>query len=79
MEGMIFITGSSCRGGGGGGQNTCQYLFSPPGQVYLLVSSLPRSVVMEARGKFEFNATAEDELSFRKGDILKVHKVHSEP
>uniref|UniRef100_A0A4W5QRC0 Osteoclast-stimulating factor 1 n=1 Tax=Hucho hucho TaxID=62062 RepID=A0A4W5QRC0_9TELE len=27
---------------------------------------------MEARGKFEFNATAEDELSFRKGDILKI-------
>jgi hypothetical protein len=27
---------------------------------------------MEARGKYEFNATAEDELSFRKGDILKV-------
>lgn len=27
---------------------------------------------MEARGKFDFNATADDELSFRKGDILKV-------
>ncbi|XP_055741063.1 growth factor receptor-bound protein 2-like [Salvelinus fontinalis] len=27
---------------------------------------------MEARGKYEFNATAEDELSFRKGDILKI-------
>lgn len=27
---------------------------------------------MEARGKYEFNATADDELSFRKGDILKV-------
>ncbi|MGH0187908.1 UNVERIFIED_CONTAM: hypothetical protein FKN15_027061 [Acipenser sinensis] len=26
---------------------------------------------MEAVGKFDFNATAEDELSFRKGDILK--------
>lgn len=28
--------------------------------------------IMEARGKFDFNGTAEDELSFRKGDILKV-------
>lgn len=28
---------------------------------------------MEARGKFDFNGTAEDELSFRKGDILKIH------
>uniref|UniRef100_A0A667ZLW2 Osteoclast-stimulating factor 1 n=1 Tax=Myripristis murdjan TaxID=586833 RepID=A0A667ZLW2_9TELE len=27
---------------------------------------------MEARGKYDFNATADDELSFRKGDILKV-------
>ncbi|XP_029506779.1 growth factor receptor-bound protein 2-like [Oncorhynchus nerka] len=27
---------------------------------------------MEATGKYEFNATAEDELSFRKGDILKI-------
>ncbi|MCJ8739710.1 hypothetical protein PDJAM_G00050330 [Pangasius djambal] len=27
---------------------------------------------MEARGKFDFNATAEDELSFRKGDTLKI-------
>ncbi|KAL2101389.1 hypothetical protein ACEWY4_003150 [Coilia grayii] len=27
---------------------------------------------MEARGKYDFNGTAEDELSFRKGDILKV-------
>uniref|UniRef100_A0A8C1BE57 Osteoclast-stimulating factor 1 n=1 Tax=Cyprinus carpio carpio TaxID=630221 RepID=A0A8C1BE57_CYPCA len=27
---------------------------------------------MEARGKYDFNATAEDELSFRKGDILKI-------
>ncbi|GAA6069899.1 growth factor receptor-bound protein 2-like, partial [Tachysurus ichikawai] len=27
---------------------------------------------MEARGKFDFSATAEDELSFRKGDILKI-------
>ena len=29
-------------------------------------------VTMEARGKYDFNATAADELSFRKGDILKV-------
>lgn len=29
-------------------------------------------VLMEARGKYDFNATADDELSFRKGDILKV-------
>ncbi|KAK6311979.1 hypothetical protein J4Q44_G00176430 [Coregonus suidteri] len=29
-------------------------------------------VAMEARGMYEFNATAEDELSFRKGDILKI-------
>ncbi|XP_013865763.1 GRB2-related adapter protein 2a isoform X2 [Austrofundulus limnaeus] len=27
---------------------------------------------MEARGKYEFTASADDELSFRKGDILKV-------
>ncbi|XP_047426751.1 GRB2-related adapter protein 2a [Mugil cephalus] len=27
---------------------------------------------MEARGKYEFNATGDDELSFRKGDILKI-------
>ncbi|XP_034567379.1 GRB2-related adapter protein 2a [Notolabrus celidotus] len=27
---------------------------------------------MEARGKYTFNATADDELSFRKGDILKI-------
>ncbi|KAM7387392.1 hypothetical protein PAMA_009828 [Pampus argenteus] len=27
---------------------------------------------MEAKGKFDFTATAEDELSFRKGDILKM-------
>ncbi|XP_066563208.1 GRB2-related adapter protein 2a [Amia ocellicauda] len=27
---------------------------------------------MEATGKFDFSATAEDELSFRKGDILKI-------
>ncbi|XP_036408684.1 GRB2-related adapter protein 2a [Megalops cyprinoides] len=27
---------------------------------------------MEATGKYDFNATAEDELSFRKGDVLKI-------
>ncbi|XP_063072164.1 growth factor receptor-bound protein 2-like [Engraulis encrasicolus] len=27
---------------------------------------------MEARGKYDFNGTAEDELSFRKGDVLKI-------
>ncbi|XP_076147564.1 GRB2-related adapter protein 2b isoform X1 [Alosa pseudoharengus] len=27
---------------------------------------------MEATGKFDFSATAEDELSFRKGDTLKI-------
>uniref|UniRef100_A0A3Q3XME2 Osteoclast-stimulating factor 1 n=1 Tax=Mola mola TaxID=94237 RepID=A0A3Q3XME2_MOLML len=27
---------------------------------------------MEARGKYDFTATANDELSFRKGDILKI-------
>lgn len=27
---------------------------------------------MEAAAKHEFNATADDELSFRKGQILKV-------
>ncbi|KAM6913636.1 GRB2-related adapter protein 2a [Lycodopsis pacificus] len=27
---------------------------------------------MEARGKYDFTATGEDELSFRKGDILKI-------
>ncbi|XP_023666579.1 GRB2-related adaptor protein 2-like isoform X4 [Paramormyrops kingsleyae] len=28
--------------------------------------------MMEAIAKYDFNATAEDELSFRKGDILKI-------
>lgn len=28
--------------------------------------------LMEARGKYDFSATADDELSFRKGDILKI-------
>lgn len=32
----------------------------------------PFLILMEARGKYEFSATADDELSFRKGDILKV-------
>uniref|UniRef100_A0A3B4ACQ6 Osteoclast-stimulating factor 1 n=1 Tax=Periophthalmus magnuspinnatus TaxID=409849 RepID=A0A3B4ACQ6_9GOBI len=27
---------------------------------------------MEAKGKYDFNATEEDELGFRKGDILKI-------
>lgn len=27
---------------------------------------------MEARGKYDFTATADDELSFKKGDILKI-------
>ncbi|XP_032392965.1 GRB2-related adapter protein 2a [Etheostoma spectabile] len=27
---------------------------------------------MEARGKYDFTATADDELSFRKGDVLKI-------
>lgn len=27
---------------------------------------------MEAKAKYDFGATAEDELSFRRGDILKV-------
>uniref|UniRef100_UPI0037E93A1A GRB2-related adapter protein 2a n=1 Tax=Semicossyphus pulcher TaxID=241346 RepID=UPI0037E93A1A len=27
---------------------------------------------MEARGKYDFSATSDDELSFRKGDILKI-------
>ncbi|XP_029015376.1 GRB2-related adapter protein 2a [Betta splendens] len=27
---------------------------------------------MEARGKYDFTSTADDELSFRKGDILKI-------
>uniref|UniRef100_A0A673KQN2 Osteoclast-stimulating factor 1 n=1 Tax=Sinocyclocheilus rhinocerous TaxID=307959 RepID=A0A673KQN2_9TELE len=29
---------------------------------------------MEARGKYDFNGKEEDELSFRKGDILKVNE-----
>jgi len=41
-----------------------------------LVDSRLRStsqyLIMEARGKYDFNGQAEDELSFRKGDILKV-------
>lgn len=35
-------------------------------------SSLWGVSVMEATGKYDFAATAEDELSFRKGDIIKV-------
>ena len=35
---------------------------SPPAQ----------SANMEARGKYDFDATEEDELSFRKGDVIKV-------
>lgn len=31
---------------------------------------------MEAIAKHDFNATAEDELSFRKTQILKVGLVH---
>ena len=31
-----------------------------------------RYITMEAGAKHDFNATAEDELSFRKGQILKV-------
>ena len=27
---------------------------------------------MEARGKYDFSAAGDDDLSFRKGDILKV-------
>ncbi|XP_067088172.1 GRB2-related adapter protein 2a [Osmerus mordax] len=27
---------------------------------------------MEARGKYDFDATEEDELSFRKGDVIKI-------
>uniref|UniRef100_A0A673KTH1 Osteoclast-stimulating factor 1 n=1 Tax=Sinocyclocheilus rhinocerous TaxID=307959 RepID=A0A673KTH1_9TELE len=30
------------------------------------------SFTMEARGKYDFNGKEEDELSFRKGDILKI-------
>ncbi|RVE69945.1 hypothetical protein OJAV_G00082810 [Oryzias javanicus] len=33
---------------------------------------------MEARGKYEFSATADDELSFRKGDILKIISFEEE-
>ncbi|KAJ8263902.1 hypothetical protein GJAV_G00142890 [Gymnothorax javanicus] len=32
----------------------------------------PSTFSMEAVGKFDFAATAEDELSFRKGDVLKI-------
>jgi hypothetical protein len=28
---------------------------------------------MQAYGRYDFNATANDELSFQKGDILKVY------
>lgn len=41
-----------------------------PSRVLVCWAVLP--VLMEARGKYDFNATGEDELSFRKGDILKV-------
>jgi hypothetical protein len=30
---------------------------------------------MEANSKHDFNATAEDELSFRKGQVLKVNQA----
>ncbi|KAI2804907.1 hypothetical protein RDWZM_008181 [Blomia tropicalis] len=33
---------------------------------------------MEATAKHEFNATAEDELSFRRGDILKVLNIEDD-
>uniref|UniRef100_A0A8C6UUU8 Osteoclast-stimulating factor 1 n=1 Tax=Neogobius melanostomus TaxID=47308 RepID=A0A8C6UUU8_9GOBI len=33
---------------------------------------------MEAKGKYDFNATDEDELSFRKGDILKILSCQDE-
>uniref|UniRef100_A0A8C8DPX1 Osteoclast-stimulating factor 1 n=1 Tax=Oryzias sinensis TaxID=183150 RepID=A0A8C8DPX1_9TELE len=33
---------------------------------------------MEARGKYEFSATADDELSFRKGDVLKIINFEEE-
>ncbi|XP_028267849.1 GRB2-related adapter protein 2a [Parambassis ranga] len=33
---------------------------------------------MEARGKYDFTATADDELSFRKGDILKILSLQDE-
>lgn len=29
---------------------------------------------MEATGKYDFDATADDELSFRKGELLKVRE-----
>ena len=32
---------------------------------------------MEAVAKHDFNATADDELSFRKGAVLKVTRMHS--
>uniref|UniRef100_A0A3B4ABF7 Osteoclast-stimulating factor 1 n=1 Tax=Periophthalmus magnuspinnatus TaxID=409849 RepID=A0A3B4ABF7_9GOBI len=32
---------------------------------------------MEAKGKYDFNATEEDELGFRKGDILKVNNCQN--
>ena len=31
---------------------------------------------MEAIAKHDFNATAEDELSFRKNQVLKVSKIY---
>ena len=34
---------------------------------------------MEAVAKHEFTATAEDELSFRRGDILKVYNASQVP
>ncbi|KAM3863703.1 GRB2-related adapter protein 2a [Diretmus argenteus] len=33
---------------------------------------------MEARGKYDFNPTAQDELSFKKGDIVKILGSHDE-
>lgn len=32
---------------------------------------------MEAVSKHDFNATADDELSFHKGDVIKVGELYS--
>lgn len=34
---------------------------------------------MEAIAKYDFTATAEDELSFKRGEVLKVSEVNPLP
>lgn len=56
---------------------------------YFLIKPLPptppqvnhsrEGVTMEAIAKYDFTATAEDELSFKRGEVLKVSEVNPLP